>query len=390
MSNSDPSKEQPNLKRSHLLKGFRLRIILLALFISAVSFVLVAAAVLYFTEKNGTADMIGALSKTVSSFSYYCTQDYINLSRHAKSFIDDEKLSRLLSRGGDLDKIFSEADGGSLEELKNGLLVDMAGINDDLLLLTDKDGKICFNVVRMPSSEPNAEGGAAEVSFEQNKNENVEVYNIEDGSSIDSVFFEPLLKEERYSSGFMRFNADGPIYSTVGVLLDKEHKDFGFMVVGRRISESNLAVWGQGMSEGVLLLTSSNKVLMGYDNRSASRPTPLLASGLEMLLADWDPRQVAGKVGASGSYTANPGELQLIGKKWYAASSEILSAGKHELLGYAVFLVDTDSLTKERKQLLWILGACFVINLLLTAGLFYLNAPYSLRFILKELNGASS
>lgn len=391
MSNSDAPKEQPGLGRRRMLKGFRMRIILMAVIISIVSFLLTAGAVLFFTDKNGIDDLVGALSRTVSSFSYYCTQDYENLSRHAKSFADDEKLVKLLSGGSDIDKIIAGADSASLEDLKNNLLVDMAGINDDLLLLTDKNGKICFNVVRIPSSEPNPEGGAAEVTFEQNKNEsNSEVYNIKEGSSIDSVFFEPLLKTDRYCSGFMRFNADGPIYSAVGIMLDKERRDLGYIVVGRRISESSLSAWSQGMPGGVLLITSSKKVLMGYDSRSASRPTPVLASGLETLLAEWDPRQVAINVGASGNNSVNPGELQLIGKKWYAASSEILSAGKHEHIGYVVFLVDSDSVTKEIHQLFWILAVCLVINLLLTAGLFYLYAPKTLRYVLKEADNSAA
>ena len=417
-------------KSRHLVNGFRWRTVLLVAAVYLFSFCIVSASIIYLTKSRGDEELSAALVQGVTSFGFGTTRDFEVLSDQAKIFAADPvlrsaiyetdggkpselvgaklgagkavagKTSKAGLNQGKVSGQVGQTDGEKVAvvlnaSLKDYVLTELTNTYEDLLIVVDGEGGIKFGVERpsVSSEEFGALGTPSEVKLEKDeeaapadKAQETEIRQestpAELGLSIDIRFLESLFKFGEISQGYMRFGTSksAPIFAVVAVPLEKGSQS-GALLLGKRIDSKVLAKWSQGMPSGLVAIAAQDSVVMAFDNRSSSRPTPMIAAELDKLFKAWSPRQAIAESGKGGS------KLQIVvcnvsfaGEAWKASAVELSTGKKQEPLGDVVFLADPMNLKTEMDQHVWVLGGCLLITLILQSALVYWLSPLCLHF----------
>lgn len=328
-------------------------------------------------------DLADSLVRTATAFGYTRSRDLEQLTRQADLVAADSRLQqywdglRLAAPGSGDAEVLGEM-------LRDGLQELFTTAGGDILLLVGPDGRVQVGVERPPptaregtqmepseATSPAEEGGPREKLPTRGERLDVPL--------LDSVFEDG---EER--RGYLRLQPHGAIYMAAAVPLRKGKRLEGVLLLGRRITEETLAEWGQGFSEGLVLVVSDRQVLAAHDRRAARRPSPALLGSLEKAVAGWEPPALAEGSPGSAAESPPPGTLDVGGRDWLELAVDLSGRRGQQPVGWVLFLGDTSTLEYKVTREAWILAETGLAVLAAALVLAWFGAGWVLRPLDRE------
>lgn len=379
--------EKAIAKLKHITSGARWRIAVLSISLYIFFSMFIAVAVSRSTFERGESELNNLLTQTLNSFAYNNTAEFEKMVKLAKSFTSEELFSKYVKDGPN--EIFAKTNEKDLERLSAYLMIELGGLDEDLLLSTDKDGQVYFCVERKSTEDapPIVDNKDIEEHVNDTKKAIVESNNQGKNSyTINPSFLKPVWEHEESSTGYIRLTNDGPIFFAVAVPWEKDNSQKGALILGKRIDNRCLINWTQGMPAGIIMVTSGQSIINSYDKRTATAPTPTIESSLDKLNKGYNWQDAVPKPSKKDGVLPKAQEVELAGKKWKALSSELFTGGTRENIGFVVFLADMDNLDSEVSQNRAIMAWGVFISAILQFLAIYSLSPWCLNFAHKHLD----
>ncbi|MBQ7528648.1 hypothetical protein IJT10_01910 [bacterium] len=373
--------EKAIAKFKHIIGGFRWRIAVLSISLYVFFSIFIAMAVSSSTFKRGDSELNNLLSQTLNSFAYNNTAEFEKMVKLAKSFTSEELFSKYVKDGPN--EVFAKTDEKNLERLSAYLMIELGGLDEDILLSTDKDGQVYFCVERKSTEDSSTLADNKDIEEHVNDTKKAIVESNNQGKNsytINPSFLKPVWEREESSTGYIRLTNDGPIFFAVAVPWDKDNSQKGALILGKRIDNRCLVNWTQGMPAGIIMVTSGQDILNSYDKRTATSPTPTMESSLDKLNKSYNWQEAVPKPSKKEGVFIKAKEVELAGKKWKALSAELFTGGKRDNIGFVVFLADMDNLDNEVSQNRAIMAWGVFISAVLQFLAIYFLSPWCLKF----------